>query len=113
MKHWQNIDPSLEFQYKAIKIVFARHQYLLNEFFDPEKPTLKNPPDIMLERLSSLSRGEYILIKVALDIWSESGGSSANDILNHLDDDNFYNVCLAFSKLRKVRLYFLDYDVSF
>ncbi|MBP7859964.1 hypothetical protein KA001_03340 [Patescibacteria group bacterium] len=113
MQHWQCTDPSLKYQYEAIKIVFGNHKYLLEEFFDSKKPALRHPPDVLLKRMQSGSRGEFILIKVALDIWSESGGASVNDILNHLDDDNFHNICLAFSKLRKMRLHFLDYDVSF
>jgi hypothetical protein len=92
MNTWTNPLESEIKQYKIIAMIFAKHPKLLEFFFDKKEPKLNWPPDEMLDQASVFSSGEYVLIKVALDIWSGSGDALLWEILDTLDNDNFTKV---------------------
>lgn len=100
MNTWINpLDSEIK-QYKIISMLFEKHPKLLEFFFDKNEPKLNWPPDEMLDHSSVFSSGEYILIKVALDIWSGSGNALLWEILDTLDRDNFIKVIQGIINLR-------------
>lgn len=113
MEAWQNASSNDQFQFEAIRIVFAKYPELLKFLFDQNKPELRKPPAQIIKEARGFSSGQYVLIKVAIDIWNGSTCyAKINEILYTLDPDNFSNVILALTKLRGQKLNFLD-DVSF
>jgi len=104
MKSWKNASESDRKTYESISQVFFSYPYLLNNFFDKDKPKIRLQSEKMLEQASGLSSGEFVLIKVALDIWSGSGNAYVWELVETLDKQNFYSVLTALALIRKDRL---------
>lgn len=79
--------------------LFAAHENLLPFLFYTEAATLRHYPDVLMTQAKCLSSGEFVLIRLALDIWNDSGGVRISELLNRLDSTNFQN---AMSALRYV-----------
>lgn len=58
--------------------------------FHPTKPELRADPDVLLTE-GGLSSGERVLVRVALDLWSDAGATPLMD-LARLDPDNLNRV---------------------
>lgn len=97
---WQSADAGGVQLYEAVSKLFAHHQHLLNGIFDKEKPKLCAEPADLLAHYQCLSSGEYVMVKVALDIWCSSGGAQVSELLDILDIHNFCNVLIALSSAR-------------
>lgn len=81
------------------------HEYLFGFLFHHQEPRLLDSPPELLNESRDLSRGEQILIQIALDFWSGSGGSRINEILEHLDDENVIALIRAILRRREMDLY--------
>jgi hypothetical protein len=86
-------------QIEAISIVLSNHYKLLEFLFEKERPNLRNSPEQLLEWSLGFSSGEQVLVRVALDIWSNSGSARVSDLLISLDQSNFENVLLGLQYL--------------
>ena len=86
--------------YEAVAKLFVGHQHLLNGIFDKKIPKLSAEPVQLLRHYQCLSSGEYVMMKVALDIWCSSGGAQVSELLDVLDIHNFCNVLTALSSAR-------------
>ena len=64
-------------------------------FFDPDRPKVRQAPQELLANCRGYSSGEFVLIRIALDIWCGSGEAKLNQILATLDLDNLSNVLEA------------------
>lgn len=96
MKTWPKTFESDIRAYEAISMVFVNHQHLLNGFFEDKRARLRQSPEEMIEHYTQCcSDGEVILIKVALDIWSGSGGTLIFELTDALALHNFMNVLNA------------------
>jgi len=83
----------------AMATLFAAHHDLLLFIFDPEEPRLSMTPDLMLQRIKGFSSGERLLIRLALDIWNDSGEVKITELLNTLDPTNFTNAIAALCQI--------------
>jgi hypothetical protein len=89
----------------SIRTLFRGDERLTYFFFHHMTGTLRLPPDELLREARELSRGERILIQIALDFWSDSGKTRLPDILDHLDDENLLAVIRAILRKREMDLY--------
>lgn len=97
---WQSPDPEEVQLYEAISRLFVNHPHLLKGIFDKKIPSLSAEPADLLTHYQCLSSGEYVMMKVALDIWCSSGGARVSELLDTLDVHNFCNVLTALSSVR-------------
>ncbi len=87
---WKNAQDCDLQRFEAISRVFLGHDYLLAFFFDSEIPRTRLDPEPLLIQAKGFSKGEYLLIKIALDIWSSSGKAMVHELIEDLDRQNFY-----------------------
>lgn len=101
---WPNAGDSDLQRYEAISRVFMSHEYLLPFFFDTEQPRVRLAPEKMLRQADGMSTGEFLLIKIALDIWSGSGNARVWELIENLDQQNFSFVLQALLISRQNRV---------
>jgi hypothetical protein len=75
-------------QFEAIRILMAGSPQLVEFLFDPGLPRLRQSPEQIVRNARGLSSGEYILVKLAVDIWCEQGQLLVSQLFE-LDSDNF------------------------
>ena len=98
---WQGADSGEVQLYEAVSKLFVHHQHLLNGIFNINTPRLTaEPVDLLTHYQQCLSSGEYVMVKVALDIWCSAGGAQVSELLDILDVHNFCNVLIALSSAR-------------
>ena len=100
MKTWENASNEELRQFEIISMILEKHKKIINYLFDTKNPKLNGTPNDILKNASAFSRGEYVLIKVALDVWSESGNANLTEILNTLDKENFIKVMKGINYLK-------------
>jgi len=76
---WKNACEDDLNRLEAIKILFKPNNYLLNDIFDKKEPRLKKYASDIYNAYSS---GEYLLIKIAFDIWNGSGKATIAELLD-------------------------------
>lgn len=96
---WKNVCPDDRKRLRAAEKFLGRYPRLLSFAFHPEKPELRKSPKDLLDQMSHMSRGEKILIRVALDIWSDSGDATLSQIQS-LDPLNLTAVLVAIQHAR-------------
>ena len=89
----------------SILHLFCNHEELVPFLFHHQKRELRASPTKLLKEARCLSRGERILIQIALDFWSDSGGARISDIVEHLDDENILTVIRGILRIREMDLY--------
>jgi hypothetical protein len=94
METWTNVCAGDRRRFNAIHQFLKPHPKLVDFLFRSDKPELHSSPDVLRKAAKGFSTGERILIRVALDIWSDSGDAKISD-LDHLDPDSFKNVLLG------------------
>ena len=92
---WQSADSSEVRLYEAVSKLFVNHQHLLNGIFDKKLPKLSAEPADLLRHYQCLSSGEYVMMKIGIDIWCSYGGAKVSELLDTLDIHNFCNVLLG------------------
>lgn len=102
MKKMNNGDLQLTNLLSSIHALFRSDEQLLFFLFHHQKRELRLSPDALLQEARSLCRSEKILIQVALDFWSESGGASLPEIIENLDHDNFIAFVRALLRIRGI-----------
>jgi hypothetical protein len=102
MHTWKNASASDTKMFAAISISLKKHPHLINYLFEKHRPRLSDAAENILEASFALSSGENLLIQIALDMWSGSGGTNIYDMLTVLDDQNFVNVLSALLTLRQM-----------
>lgn len=94
--------PRSEDEYRlveAISLAVGRHDDLIDFLFDPARPRLRIASGQLIRKSTSLSSGEQLLIRIALDIWNASGNVKIRELFNTLDQEDFENVLLALQYL--------------
>jgi hypothetical protein len=86
------INPTHSDGRRALRIckMLEQHPKLIPWIFHPTKPELRTDPDVLLTG-GGLSSGERILVRVALDLWSDVGATPLMD-LARIDPDNLNRV---------------------
>lgn len=81
-------------------------------FHHQEQRLTASPSELMLDA-GAFSRGEQILIQIALDFWSGTGSARLHEILEKLDDENILAFIRAILRFREMDLYVtLDVEPS-
>jgi len=93
-----------DWRYPAISILFKKHQQLKNYCFNSQKMELNNNAEEILKNATCFSSSEMTLIKIALDIWSGTGGAKVSELIEKLDAQNFSNVLDGLGLLAKQKL---------
>ena len=104
MKSWINPSSSDQKIFEIIQRALRKHSKLLTLIFDPHKARLAAAPEQILYEAEAFSSGEFLLTKVALDLWSASGNANIYDLLTVLDEDNFIFVIQAILQLKNPKL---------
>jgi hypothetical protein len=86
----------------SIHTLFRSDEQLQLFLFHHQNRELRLAPDALLQEARSLCRGEKILIQIALDFWSESGGARLPEIIENLDHDNFIAFVRALLRIRGI-----------
>jgi len=97
---WQSADADEVRLYEAVSKLFVHHEHLLNGIFDKKIARLSAEPTQLLKHYRCLSSGEYVMVKIAIDIWCSAGGARVSELLDILDVHNFCNVLTALSSAR-------------
>jgi hypothetical protein len=98
MDTWKNASSGDRKRYALIAGALERHPDLLRLLFHRERAELVASPEALLQQTRAFSSGERVLIRAALDLWSDSGKLPLMDLCR-LDPQNFRNV-LAFVGLQ-------------
>ena len=86
---------------RAIHAVFDSDERLLQFLFHHMKAELRASPTELIEEARVLSCGEFLLVKVALDLWCGQGGATISELLSVLDDQNLIRLMRAICILRE------------
>lgn len=86
---WKTARVSERVLLQAMERLFRDHRELLAFVFDPLEPKLRRPPKVLLTQARAFSTGEALLIRVALDLWNQTGAVSLYEIIERLDYENF------------------------
>ena len=97
---WKNAGP---FEQKVFKLsselLGPCRSNLLEVIFDLNAPRLRSSVDAVLSATRCLSAGEYILVRLCVDMWCGEAGVEVNELYN-LDPANFERALLVISKWR-------------
>lgn len=104
MKCWPKVGRVERKLFEAISHIFKSYPYLLDFLFDPDVAKIRALPEELISQSESLSSGEDLLVRVALDLWSGGGNACVWELIEILDEQNFNNVLEALSKLRPKHL---------
>lgn len=101
--NWYGADSNQMRRYDAVARLFCGRQHLVTGIFDRHEAKLRASPAELLKHYRILSPGEFVLVKVALDIWCRTGGARVSELLD-LEIHNFSSVLSALSSLRENEL---------
>lgn len=98
MQRWPNACQAEQKQFRAISVILAGSPELVDFLFDSREPKLNDTSENLLRRARGCSRGDYLLIKLCLDIWCEQGKIQVHELFE-LDRDIFISTLRAFEQL--------------
>ena len=104
MINWKNASSTDKHLLNAIARLFRNNPQLLEFFFHPSEPQLALPCKKIKQLARSYGSADELLVRIALDIWNESGSLNFNEIHQKLDEKNFMNVILTLGYLRGDRM---------
>lgn len=93
--NWNETRPREKRFQVAMTKLFAANAELLPLVFHRDQPRLRYEPGIILAQVCGLSSGEYLLVRLALDMWNDSGGVRIQELISRLDSTNFANAMAA------------------
>jgi hypothetical protein len=73
---------------RSISVLFRHDERLIYFLFHHMNPRLRLGADELLVEAQGLSRGEYLLVQAALDLWNGEGNLKLADALSAWDGDN-------------------------
>ncbi len=86
---------------QAIHCLFESDERLLYFLFHHKKLELRESASELLKEARCFSRGEFLMVQVALDIWCGEGHVKLPELLSGLDDQNLLRVIRAIAKVRE------------
>lgn len=97
--HWKTARPRDQRFQIVVTALFASNARLLALVFDRDQPRLRDEPENILTQARGLSSGEYLLLRLALDLWNDSGDVRIQELISSLDSTNFANAIGALWRL--------------
>ena len=86
----------------AIHIVIGSDERLLQFLFHHKELRLRLSVDELLDEARVFSRGEFLLIQTAIDLWCGEAKTPLNDLLSALDDQALLRVLQAIAYKREM-----------
>ena len=77
---WQNASRGEQKQLAAISIFLSHSPHLVDFLFNPAVPKLNDSPDELVARARGLSSGDFLLVRLALNLWCCGGGLEVHEI---------------------------------
>ena len=87
---------------QAIGILFDYDERWFEFFYSHKGGSLRLEPDELLRESRCFSRGEQVMIRIALDFWSDGRYAGLSEIVDELDWVNLTRVLIAIMKVRDV-----------
>ena len=79
---WPNETRAEKKQLEAISIFLSHNAHLVDFLFDPGAPKLNSPPEDLLFAARGLASGDFLLVRLALNIWCGSGGIEVHELFD-------------------------------
>lgn len=98
MECWEGAGTAEKKFFDAILCLFVDRPHLLRFLFDPLTPRLSAAPEEILAQAAGLCSSDYLLVRVALDIWSGSGRAHLHEVID-ADMETFSAVLSAMTRL--------------
>ena len=86
MECWLNAQAAERKQFEAIVLITSQSPHLISFLFNPDNPELSGSPDRLIQKAQGFSSGDYLLVKLCIDIWCEQGDFQIHELFN-LDPD--------------------------
>lgn len=98
MVYWQNASRGERKQLEAISTFLGHNPQLVDFLFDPKAAKLNDSPDRLLVAASGLASGDFLLVRLALNLWCGSGGIEVHEIFD-AEPEVFAQIMKAFAIL--------------
>jgi hypothetical protein len=95
---WKNASRSERRQLEAIATFLSHSPHLVDFLFDPVLPKLNDSPERLLAAASGLPSGDFLLVRLALNLWCEAAGLEVHEIFN-AEPEIFAKIMKAFTLL--------------
>jgi hypothetical protein len=95
-----SIDPRGSLESRALSILLANDPWLIGFLMTPNREGLNGSPDELVQLSKAFSRGQQVLVQVALDYWTGERQSSITDVLCCLDSVRFEGFLRSLEFLR-------------
>jgi hypothetical protein len=82
MKTWNTVSLGDKKLFDAISLLLVGNLDLLTVLFNQQQPKLNGSSRNILRAASGLCASDFLLIRVALDLWSGSGGVTIDEIVD-------------------------------
>lgn len=89
---------------KAIGILFQFDERWFGFFYSHKGGGLRLCPEELIEESHCFGRGEQLLVRVALDLWTEGTRVSISEILSVADYETLNRILLAIMAAREVSI---------
>lgn len=100
--NWKNAELGDLKRAAVIADVLGPDPRLIDFMFHPDRPQLRDEPEVLLKEMGCYSSGEKILLKFCMDLWGGYGNVRTTDLYERLDDRNFEKVIQAMKDIRKI-----------
>jgi hypothetical protein len=105
MKSWKSAGRVERRLFCAVAACVETSPHLIEFLFDPDHPRLNRPADILLKNARCLSSGEYLLVKLVLDLWTEGGYLNVNELFS-LEKESLARVLSSLASLAEITSFF-------
>ena len=102
MLSWTKLGRAERRMMGSLNLIMHDHSKLLEFLFEPERPRLRQEPEILLSEASGFSRGEQILVRVALDLWCGAGSVQLWQMIERVDDETYFNTLSGLRHLSEI-----------
>ena len=96
---WKFVSASQHRRIEAISLLLSNDYPLLEFLFEQDQPQLRAAPEELMSNSWPFSAGEMLLVRLALDLWNESGDVRICEALERLDGIRFQNLLLSLEYL--------------
>jgi hypothetical protein len=83
METWKNAGAGDLHLFKRVSTLLGKDPRLVNFLFSKESAKLRLPPDELIAKARSLSSGELVLIKLAIDLWCGQGHCLVSELFDY------------------------------
>jgi hypothetical protein len=79
---WQKATRGEKKQLEAISIFLRHSPHLVDFLFDPVVAKLNDSPEQLLSAARGLASGDFLLVRLALNLWCGSGGIEVHELFD-------------------------------